>query len=484
VNAALPPLPDAAYVSLSSRLIPGLDGGYTVATLARARLLEDAGAAPVTLLTVDPGTAEAHAEHRAEFVRRGDAASVDRFRNLFDDAVADRSWLRAAAEPGEPTAGVEYRAIQDSTGATIVSIPVVPGDPDWHLTEAAVVVPGAGVLSGFRGLYAAWLRHVVSGLRADDPARVVVVVCESRQLGELIAHWDDPRVRLVHTIHNSHLEPPYDDPEGPIGELWRRWFDVAPWFDAVLWPTAAQRDDVAARFGGHDTYVVVPNAVEPVPVPEPVPVAEPGPTRPEAPGSAPALTGGGVGTERPSTGAPRVIMLNRLAPQKRVDHAIRAWRQVADAVPGAHLDVYGGGPLRVALQELVDGLGLTDAVTLHGHVDDRDAAFAGAALFLASPAYEGQGLSTAEALAHGIPAVSYDVRYGPRETIRDAGVLVPSGDVDALAGAVIALLLDPERRAGLASRARAAAAVLAPDTVRGLLVRAIADAVARPSRRA
>ena len=39
-----PVLPDAEYLVLSSRLIPGLDGGYTIATLARARLLAGAGA--------------------------------------------------------------------------------------------------------------------------------------------------------------------------------------------------------------------------------------------------------------------------------------------------------------------------------------------------------------------------------------------------------------------------------------------------------
>ncbi|EED6225774.1 glycosyltransferase, partial [Salmonella enterica subsp. enterica serovar Haifa] len=39
----LPVLPDADYVVLSSRLIPGLDGGYTIATLTRARLLAAAG---------------------------------------------------------------------------------------------------------------------------------------------------------------------------------------------------------------------------------------------------------------------------------------------------------------------------------------------------------------------------------------------------------------------------------------------------------
>jgi glycosyltransferase involved in cell wall biosynthesis len=442
-----PTLPDAAYAVLSSRLIPGLDGGYTVATLARARLLEDAGAGAVALLTVDPGTPEAHAEQRAEFVRRGEAASVDRFRNLFDDALADPSWLQDAAASGGPTPDVEYRDV-----GAVVSIPVIPGDPDWHLTDAAVVVHGAGVIAGFRGLYLAWLQRVVDELRADDPERVVVLVCESRQLGELIAGWGDPGVRIIHTIHNSHLEPPYDDPDGPINELWRRWFEVAGSFDAVLWPTAAQRDDVSARFGGHDTYAVVPNAVEQTPL-------------------------------RSTAEGHRVVMLNRLAGQKRVDHAIRAWPRVVDAVPDARLDVYGGGPLREQLQGLIDELGLGGSVMLHGHVDDRQAVFRGASLFLASPAYEGQGLSTAEALARGIPAVSYDARYGPRETIQDAGILVPSSDIGRLADAVITLLQDDDRRAALSARAPEVAAGLAPDVVRGLLVAAIEEAVSRPSHR-
>jgi glycosyltransferase involved in cell wall biosynthesis len=75
------------------------------------------------------------------------------------------------------------------------------------------------------------------------------------------------------------------------------------------------------------------------------------------------------------------------------------------------------------------------------------------------------------------------VRYGPRETIQDAGILVPSGDIDGLADAVIALLQDDERRAALAARAPEVVADLAPDAVRSLLVAAIERAVSRPSHR-
>lgn len=446
-------LPVAHYVVLSSRLIPGLDGGYTVATLAHARLLEAAGAAPL-LLTVDPGTPADHAAHRETFVARGDATSVAQFRNLFDDAVADPAWLRAAAVAGEPAPDIGYREIADAASRPLLAIPVISGDPDWHLTGAPVVVHGAGVIpGGFGGLYRAWLSHVATGLRRSDPDRPVVVLCESRQLGELLAEWDDPGVRIVHMIHNSHLEPPYDDPHAPMNALWSRWFDRIDAFDAVLWPTEAQHADVAARFGDRPTFAVVPNPVEQV--------------------------GPSAGTTDPQ----RVVMLNRLAPQKRVDRAIRAWSRVIAALPQARLDIYGDGPDRVALQRLIEELGLAASVRLHGHVDDRDQVFDTAALMLVSTAYEGQGLSIAEALVRGVPVVSFDVRYGPRETIGAAGIVVPPADVDALAAGVIDVLSDPTLRARLSAATIEQGALLHPDRVQKALCAAIRQALAGPPRR-
>ncbi len=453
-------LPDADYVLLGSRVALGLDGGFAIAVAARLRLLEAAGAPHPLILSVDGASPDTHAAQRREFVDRGLVPAVHRMRNLFDDAVADPSWLRDAAVPGEATPGIEYRIVSDAAGAPVFSLPVFARDPVWHLKDAAIVVhapDGDRTVRGFGALYIAWLDRIAWEMRtaAGDPDRMFVVICESRQIGELLVAWDDPRVRVVHTVHNSHLPPPYDDPDAPLAGLWQRWLALLDRFDAVLWPTASQRDDVVARFGPHEGSVV-PNPIE----------------LGEEPGD-------------PASRDPRlVVMMNRLADQKRVDRALRAWAKVAAAVPDARLDIYGEGPLRDELQSLIGTLGLTDAVRLRGHTEDRDAVFDEAALLLVSTAFEGQGLAIDEALARGLPVVSFDVRYGPRDAVGDGGVLVPAGDVDALADAVIDLLRDDARRAALSAAARDEARRFSPETVRIALVAALSPVVERPSRRA
>ena len=452
-------LPDADYVVLGSRVALGLDGGFAIAVPARLRLLEAAGAREPLLLSLDGAPSEVREAQRREFVDRGLVPSADRLRNLFDEISADPAWLSAAGEPGVATPGVEYRTVTDAAGKPILSLPVLQGDPEWHLSDAAVVVhapDGDRVLHGFAELYIAWLARIADERRsaAGNDERVFVVICESRQIGELLARWDDPRVRIVHTVHNSHLPAPYDDPDAPITGLWQRWLGLLDRFDAVLWPTALQRDDVVARFGAHPGFVV----------PSPVELgAEP--------------------VDAASRDPRRVVMVNRLADQKRVDRAIEAWPRVVARVPDARLEIYGDGPLRAELQALIHQLGLIESVHLHGHTDDRDATFDSAALMLVSTAFEGQGLAIAEALARGLPVVSFDVRYGPRDVIGDGGVLVAPGDVDALADAVFGLLLDDERRAAMSRASRRAAFALTPDAVRVVLVDALRTVVERPSRR-
>lgn len=452
--------PDAWYLVLSSRLIPGLDGGYTVATLARARQMSEAGAETV-LLTVDPGAPEAHAEHRSEFVRRGMLDVAERLRNLFDEAADPRGggarWLREAAAPGDADPSLSYRVVADAAGRAVLALPVIAGDPDWHLTTAPIVVHDAdgspvGTIAGFGALYRSWLDHVVEDLRARIE-RPVVVVCESRQLGELLSGWDAPAVRLLHTVHTTHLEPPFTA-DAPLNPLWSRWFSIADRFDAVLWPTPSQRDDVVSRFGPSGVHVVVPHAVVAPASVVPIAARDPG----------------------------RVVVVGRLAPGKRVDLAIRGF--VAAAVPGAVLDIYGDGAERGALQALIDDLGAGEYVVLRGATENVAGVLDAASVYLSTSAFEGQGLALAEALSHGTPAVVFDIRYGPRDMLRDGGgVLVPDGDVAALSAALADVLGDDALRDRLSAEAVVAAARLTPERTMDAFAAAVERAVRRPARR-
>lgn len=459
--------PDAEYLILSSRLIPDLDGGYTLASLARARQMAAAGvhdgAGPL-LLTVDPGTPAEHAHHRAVFAGRDLVVDPERMRNLFDEAGAPHGgaapWLLAAAHPGEPDPALPYRTVLGVNGTTAVSLPVIVGDPDWHISSAPVAVHAAdgavaGILDGFGALYRAWLDHVVAQARERDAARPVIVVCESRQLGELLAGWDDADARLVHAIHTIHLEPPYT-PDAPLNALWARWFTVAERFDAVLWPTAAQRADVTERFGASDVHVVAPHGVAAASSVTPASERTPG----------------------------RVVMLNRLAPGKRVDHAVRAFAEVLADVPDATLDIYGAGPEHDRLREVIDQLGLAAHVALRGSTDQPLRELADASLFVLTSAFEGQSLAIVEALGQGTPVVAYDAPYGPRELLgRGGGILVPDGDIAALAEAIAGVLRSPEVHHRLAVEAVQSARAVDPAHAMTALAAASRDVLSRPSRR-
>lgn len=454
-------LPNAEYVVLSSRLIPDLDGGYTIATLARAKQLADAGVADGAgplLLTFDPGDATSHAEHQATFARRGMIADPARLRNLFDEAVSGgggaAQWLRDAVDPAVSAgvAGREYRVLRDRQEQPYVALPVIPGNPDWHLTEEPVLVYDEtaqvlGGVAGFRALYGAWLRHITASF-GDRP---IVVICESRQLGELIADWGDPRVRIIHTVHTTHLQAPYT-PDAPVNALWTRWFALADSFDAVIWPTRSQRDEVVARFGLEGRNDVVPNAVRAVP---------PRPERKE-----PGL----------------VVVLGRLAPGKRIEHSIRAF--LAADVDGSRLEIWGDGPESDRLRTVIEQSGAASRVMLAGSTEDPARVLDRASVVLTTTAFEGQGLAVGEALQHGTPVVAYDVRYGISDILaHGGGMLVPDGDEQALADALRRVLSDAELYDRLAGEAPVAASVWSTQRAMMALAATIRGVLAAPPRR-
>jgi glycosyltransferase involved in cell wall biosynthesis len=158
------------------------------------------------------------------------------------------------------------------------------------------------------------------------------------------------------------------------------------------------------------------------------------------------------------------LVVSRLAPEKGVDVAIDACR-----IAGISLVVAGEGPELGALHERAGETG----VRFVGRVDDAALAElrAGAAIALVpSRSAETFGLAAAEAMAAGLPVVASRVGALP-ELVEQEGI-VPAGDADALAKAIVRLAGD--RRAGERGRERVLA-VCAPEVVAAGLAQAYAD---------
>lgn len=169
-------------------------------------------------------------------------------------------------------------------------------------------------------------------------------------------------------------------------------------------------------------------------------------------------------SQRPHNESYVVGVACRLSPQKRVDVALRAF--AAAARPPWSMRVFGEGDLESALRQLADELRISHQVKFYGFVADLPTQLQHLDVLLLTSDYEGFGNVIVEALAAGLPVVSTDAPYGPRYilTSDDLGTLVPVGDSEAVAAALIERSALPWNRAHV-SRRQAAAAQFNPTRI-------------------
>ena len=158
--------------------------------------------------------------------------------------------------------------------------------------------------------------------------------------------------------------------------------------------------------------------------------------------------------------APTVLAVGRHVAQKGLDLLLAAWVRVQAQMPAARLRILGNGPLTAALQAQAQALGVDRSVLWLAATVQVQTQYREAAVFVLPSRYEGMPLALLEAQALGVPAVAFDCPTGPAEIIgADTGILVPLGDTQALADALLRLLADaPLRlRMGQAAIARSGA---------------------------
>jgi glycosyltransferase involved in cell wall biosynthesis len=178
----------------------------------------------------------------------------------------------------------------------------------------------------------------------------------------------------------------------------------------------------------------------------------------------------------------RLVAVGRLVPQKGFDLLLEAFARVSPEFPGWTLTIWGEGPERPALEALRDRFGLNSKVLMPGNTAAPGAWTKSADLFVLSSRFEGWGLVVGEALAAGIPVLSFDCKWGPSEMITDGvnGRLVEDGDVDALAYGLHDLLNNDALRMNMSAAARDSMRKFAPHRITRQWQDLIEDVLSHP----
>lgn len=151
----------------------------------------------------------------------------------------------------------------------------------------------------------------------------------------------------------------------------------------------------------------------------------------------------------------RVIAVGRYFDEKGYDLLLQAWSMVEKADKEWELDIYGDGN-KPYYERIVNELGLDrNRCRLNNSVSDVQKEYLNSSIFVCSSRFEGFGMGIIEAMACGLPVVSFDCLWGPRSIISNGedGILIESGNVEKMAEAIISLIHSPKRLSEMGEKA-------------------------------
>jgi len=344
---------------------------------------------------------------------------------------------------------IAYFAPLLQTGGTQRHLQQVLGllDPARFTAEVYTLRPGGEIETELR---AAGVRvtSLDIGRRLTSARSALAMVRTARALraeGVQVVHGYQWRPALVGAFVGRLARVPLvlgakrsltgDDPQAR-----RAWRLIGPRVDTIVTNAEALRAEAEAD-GVDARWTVIPSGVDVERFGTGAPAAE-------------AKAALGLDPSRPVLGT-----VGRLEPRKRQDHLLVAMRALLARANGLapQLLLVGDGPLRGELERQAGLLGIAHCVRFLGEVADVRQALAAMDVFVLPSGEEGMSNALLEAMAAGRAVVATAVG-GTGEVVDDGrtGVLVPPGDVTALAGHVLMLLGNEGRRAFLGAAARRA----------------------------
>lgn len=171
--------------------------------------------------------------------------------------------------------------------------------------------------------------------------------------------------------------------------------------------------------------------------------------------------------EKSSLLCKRIISIGRFDYEKGNDLLLQVWKKVEKQMPDWQLDIYGNGnrePYLLQMRQLeID----SSRCHLYGPINDVKKEYLNSSVFVLPSRYEGFGLVLIEAMACGVPVVSFDCENGPRSIITNGadGFLIPTFDIDAFADKLLLLMRDENLRRQMGEKAQKSAAKYDIDSI-------------------
>lgn len=164
------------------------------------------------------------------------------------------------------------------------------------------------------------------------------------------------------------------------------------------------------------------------------------------------------GNEPSDVSCKRIIAVGRLDYQKGFDRLVQAWAlvQKTDRYGDWRLDIFGQGEWKDMLQHMIEKAGLQNTACVNRPTTKIGDEYAHSSMLVMSSHYEGFPMVMIEAMAYGLPVVSFDYKCGPKDIIQDGvnGLLVKDGDIEGLANAMMRLMDNEEERKVMGRNAR------------------------------
>lgn len=401
--------------------IPDKYAGMTNSMLHRSRAFVELTGTEITILTYEH--LDDYDAVRTSLRERGGTIEGMHVRNIWEDLRAwDDDQLKQAADTFEPDTDVLFDPLGPRGDHTSPLCHVLVDDggtqTDYLRADGTLLVLDRRWIAGARrgltlcdtsgaplgtwrsiwSLYRLWLDSL-----PRDP--VAWIISDSKTSANHLVDYRRDDVVTMHVVHGSHLEPGTGRPMGTLSVARRRVMNRLDHWDAVLFLTQQQLDEVDALLGpGTNRYVIAHGRYVP-------------PKRP-----------------RRLRSRYRGIALTSLDKRKQIDHAIKAMNRIGRVrYRRVKLDVWGEGAQHDPLQALIERR--KAPVTLRGYSPSAPQRFERSSFSLLTSINEAFGLVLVESMGRGCIPISYDMPYGPSEIITHGvdGFLVPADDINELA---------------------------------------------------